>query len=166
MRDLKFDKENPNAGTQRGDYVLELSVEKTGINRSIVVDKNGVIVAGNKTIGKLGERGLDDADVVVVKTKGDKLVVVQREDWDLYNDTQARLYSYLDNHAALVGIELSGLHIEKHEEQGISFSEFLYPEELAKALGIDISEEKEGSGEESNNSDHASECPNCGYIIG
>lgn len=144
-KDLKFDAQNPNSGTQRGDYMLELSMQQTGVNRSVVVDKNGVLVAGNKATGKILEQGLvSPEDIVVVKTRGEKLVVVQREDWDIYKDAQARLYSYLDNQAALVGIELTGDYLEQHEAQGVDFSTFLYPEELEALFGKRSGAEGEG----------------------
>lgn len=80
ITDLTFDPDNANRGTERGSYMLERSLEKFGAARSIVIDKNGVVIAGNKTLAKAGELGIEDA--AVIQTNGEKVVAVQRMDLD------------------------------------------------------------------------------------
>lgn len=78
LSSIQPDSRNANKGTERGRYALERSLEKLGAGRSILLDKNGKIIAGNKTAETAGEMGIED--VVIVRTKGDKLVAVMRED--------------------------------------------------------------------------------------
>lgn len=93
LDDLTPDANNANKGTQRGVYMVEHSLEQYGAGRSILVDKSGRVIAGNKTLQAAIEKGFD---VEVVKTDGKRLVVVQREDLDLTEDDRARLLAYAD----------------------------------------------------------------------
>lgn len=64
------------------------SLTRLGAGRSIVADKNGVVIAGNKTLQAAEAQGIP---VRIVETDGKELVVVQRTDLDLANgDTRAR----------------------------------------------------------------------------
>lgn len=75
---LKFDKRNANKGTQIGGSLLEKSISKNGLGRSVLVDKDFNLIAGNKTTETAGALGLDNC--IVVDTDGTKLVVVRRTD--------------------------------------------------------------------------------------
>jgi len=87
--DLKQDPRNANLGTRRGKEMLEHSLSQYGAGRSIVVDKGGVILVGNKTTKVAEELGIP---IRVVQTDGKELVVVQRTDLDLMSDDdRARL---------------------------------------------------------------------------
>jgi len=81
ISDLIPDSGNANKGTERGAAQLEVSLRKYGAGRSILIDRNGRIIAGNKTVENAAAIGLDD--VIVVETTGDKLVAVKRIDLDL-----------------------------------------------------------------------------------
>ena len=81
LSSLSPDEHNANKGTERGTFMIRRSLEKLGAGRSLVLDKNGRIIAGNKTAESAAEIGLED--VLIVRTRGDKLVAVLREDLDL-----------------------------------------------------------------------------------
>lgn len=49
LSDLQPDDRNANKGSERGTYMIRRSLEKLGAGRSILLDKNGRIIAGNKT---------------------------------------------------------------------------------------------------------------------
>lgn len=103
VTDFQPDPQNVNKGTERGQYMVETSLTRYGAGRSIVVDKNGIVLAGNKTQQAAVDLGIEEA--VVVETTGDKLVVVKRNDLDLLNDPKrAREYSIADNRAGEVGL--------------------------------------------------------------
>ena len=96
ISDLKPDPRNANKGTQRGLRLLDDSLRELGAGRSILVDREGRIIAGNKTAERAADIGLED--VVVVETDGTKLVAVKRTDLDLENgDGRARRLAYYDN---------------------------------------------------------------------
>lgn len=94
--DLTPDPLNANRGTERGAALLEDSLRRYGAGRSILADRNGVVIAGNKTLEKAAELGIP---IRTIPTKGTELVVVVREDLDLINDPadKARALAYFDN---------------------------------------------------------------------
>ena len=95
--DLTPDGRNANQGTQRGLRLLDDSLRNHGAGRSIVIDRDGRIIAGNKTAERAADIGLDD--VIIVQTDGRQLVAVQRTDLDLEDDpdNRARMLAYYDN---------------------------------------------------------------------
>ena len=46
---LKQDAKNANRGTQRGNAAVAQSLKTLGAGRSILIDKHGNVIAGNKT---------------------------------------------------------------------------------------------------------------------
>lgn len=98
LSDLSQDKRNANKGTTEGHAIIEKSLSKLGTGRSIVVDKNGVIIAGNKTAIAAQSAGIDDA--TLVESDGTKLIVVQRTDLDLQHDSKAKELAIADNRAS------------------------------------------------------------------
>ena len=107
LSDLVADPANANVGTERGTQMLEDSLQAYGAGRSILVDRHGVIVSGNKTGQKAGEIGMED--VIVVHTDGTRLVVVQRDDLDMNSedDTRARMLAVADNAIGEANLEWS-----------------------------------------------------------
>ena len=133
ITDFQPDPANANAGTERGLRVLDDSLAETGLGRSIVADKNGIVIAGNKTQQAAVDRGFEDA--VVVHTTGDTLVVVQRDDLDLADPTgAARKLAYYDNRAGQLGLEWSAAQIAADVAAGLDLSALWQPDELAAIL--------------------------------
>lgn len=98
LSEFKADPANPNKGNARGRAVLDSSVKELGAGRSLVADKDGVIVAGNKTREAMLKQGITKA--IVVEVDGDTPVVVQRKDMDMSDPTgTARKYAFMDNRA-------------------------------------------------------------------
>lgn len=75
------DNKNFNKGTQFGEHLMDESLRKFGLGRSILLDKNNRIISGNKTTEKAGELGYEK--VLVIETDGSTLVAVKRNDIDL-----------------------------------------------------------------------------------
>jgi len=134
LSDLQPDANNANKGTERGRYMVEQSLRKLGAGRSIVLDKNGKIIAGNKTAETAGEVGIKD--VVIIRTKGDQLVAVLREDLDLDDPTgKARELAYADNRAGQVSLEFDADVIATDLLTGLDLSDWFTPLELGD-MGI------------------------------
>ena len=124
LADLTPDGENFNKHTEFGQKLLEDSLRKFGAGRSILVDKDGNIIAGNSTTETAAAIGMDD--VIVVPTDGKKLVVVQRTDLSL-DSPEGRELALADNMTALKGIDLDLAKVQ--ETLG---------DDLAKAWGLDL----------------------------
>ena len=102
ITDLVGDNLNFNKGTQYGDHLMEESLRQFGLGRSILLDRNNRIIAGNKTTEKSGELGFED--VLIVETDGKTLVAVKRIDIDL--DSKAgRELALADNATAHANLE-------------------------------------------------------------
>jgi hypothetical protein len=99
---LVLDDKNFNAGTENGQKLLEKSLRQFGAGRSILIDKNNRIIAGNKTVEQASNVGLKD--VIIVETTGDKIVDVKRTDIDI-DSRQGRELALADNAVAVADIE-------------------------------------------------------------
>lgn len=105
LSDLTFDERNANRHTMRGLAMVEESLGRCGAGRSVLADKNGVLIAGNGTVEVAAGMGVDDNDIIVVESDGTKLVVVQRTDLDLNgDDSRARMLAIADNRSAEVSL--------------------------------------------------------------
>ena len=124
LADLTPDGENFNKHTEFGQKLLEDSLRKFGAGRSILVDKDGNIIAGNSTTETAAAIGMED--VIVVPTDGKKLVVVQRTDLSL-DSREGRELALADNMTALKGIDLDLDKVKEH-----------LGDDLAKAWGMDL----------------------------
>lgn len=140
--DLEPDPENANAGTERGIDMVEHSLSKAGAGRSILADKNGRIIAGNKTLQAAVDLGFEDIEVV--KTDGKKLVVVQREDLDLEGeDPTARRLAIWDNRSAQLGLAWNTEQLQKRYEEGLGPA--FTNDEMQELVTVDREEKSDGS---------------------
>ena len=129
---IKPDVKNANRGTERGRYMVEASLRETGAGRSILLDKDGRIIAGNKTFEAASDIGLP---VRVVETDGTELVAVKRTDLDLDDDTgTARKLAYYDNRAAQVGLDWDAEQMLADLGAGLDLSAMFRQDELDELL--------------------------------
>ena len=129
ISDLKFDDKNFNKHTQAGMGLLEKSLKEFGAGRSILIDKDNNIIAGNGIIEAAGQAGFEK--VKIVETTGDEIVAVKRTDVSLNSD-MGREMALADNATAAADLEW---------DEDI-LNEFFEPEELNKWL-VDIKPYKE-----------------------
>lgn len=94
LKDLVFDNKNFNKHTEFGMSLIEKSLRNNGAGRSILIDKNNRIIAGNGVTEVAGQIGLDD--VQIVETDGTKIIAVKRTDIDL-DSKQGREMALADN---------------------------------------------------------------------
>lgn len=132
IADFQQDRKNANRGTQRGLAALDNSLRKYGAGRSVLVDRNNRVIAGNKTIERAADIGLDD--VIVVDSDGTKLVAVRRTDLDLETDSAARELAYADNRVAELDLDFDPLTIAADLEAGLDLSGLWDDTELAVIL--------------------------------
>lgn len=133
VSELTPDPDNANLGTERGDYMLARSLEKYGAGRSIVVDKNLVEIAGNKTAAKWGEMGADR--VLVIPTDGRTLIAVQRQDWDVNENegvNPAREYAFADNRIGEMNLKADDVAIIRAVDAGVDLGDLWFDDELAE----------------------------------
>lgn len=92
---LKPDGLNARRRTQRSHSLLERSLSEYGAARSIVIDEEGTVLAGNGTLEAAASIGIEK--VLVVPTDGNTLVAVQRTDLTPRQKTE---YAISDNRSS------------------------------------------------------------------
>ena len=76
IKDLKSDHKNARKRTDRSAELIKESLQRYGAARSIVIDENNRILAGNGTIEGAKEAGIDR--IRVIETDGDEVIAVRR----------------------------------------------------------------------------------------
>lgn len=151
---LTPDPKNANKGTIRGRHALTESLKRHGAGRSIVADKNGVIIGGNKTYERAQELGLETQ---FVHTNGEKLVVVVRDDLDLEQDPDARELAYADNRVAELDLNMDLDQLRADLDEGFDLAYLYRPDELERLIGetrqMQQSESDEDDSDEEQDSD-------------
>lgn len=121
---LLQDNRNANKGTQKGRAALRESLKELGTGRSILLDKNNRIIAGNKTTEAAIKEGIKN--VRVVETIGDEVIAVRRKDLDLDGDDgRARRLAYADNRIGELGLDWD-MDIIKEDLFSIDGLDFLF----------------------------------------
>lgn len=95
--ELKFDDKNFNKHTEYGMSLLEKSLRENGAGRSILIDKDNNIIAGNGIVEAAGSVGLEN--VKIIETTGDEIVAVKRTDLEL-DSKEGREMALADNATA------------------------------------------------------------------
>lgn len=139
IENLVPDNLNANKGTEYGQHLIESSLSKFGAGRSILLDKNNRIIAGNKTIENAGIIGLED--VIIVETTGEQIVAVKRIDIDL-DSAQGRELALADNATSKANIAWDHENIAKIQDEwnvdvedwGIPVEEVQQPPEPPKQV--------------------------------
>lgn len=122
ISELIPDDKNFNKGTEYGNALIEKSFQKFGAGRSILLDKNNRIIAGNKSTENFGASGGED--VLIVESDGTKLIAVKRTDIDL-DTPQGRELALADNATAKANIVwdeeiiVEEIGVEVAEEWGV-----------------------------------------------
>lgn len=93
---LKFDKRNYRKHNEKNKKLIRKSLEECGTGRSIIVDSNDEIIAGN---GVYEQAKAMNIPVKIVETDGTELIAVKRTDLKTSDDKRTKL-AILDNSTA------------------------------------------------------------------
>lgn len=138
IADLLPDKRNARKHNPRNIGMIEKSLQEVGAARSIVIDENGNILAGNGTIEAAAQAGI--TRVQVVDTDGETIVAVRRT--GLSKKEKKRLALYDNRTAELASWEPEVLSELRTEDQDILEDMFAI-EELDEILNEKTEEEEE-----------------------
>ena len=78
LKSLKPDKRNARRRTAQSKHLIQESLNRYGAARSIVIDEDNVVLAGNGTIEGAQAAGI--SNVKVVETDGTEIIAVRRTD--------------------------------------------------------------------------------------
>jgi hypothetical protein len=159
---LQPDERNANKGTERGAYMIRQSLQKLGAGRSILLDRNGKVIAGNKTLESAADIGIDD--VILVRTDGKRLVAVMREDLDLDDPAgMARELAYADNRTGQVSLDWDAGVLAADLEQGVDLGDWFKDWEIQAMMLPTPPDEWKEYDESAADSVEFHECPECGH---
>lgn len=123
MSEIHFDDDNANMGTEKGDRIVEKSLKKLGFGRSVLLDKDNKVIAGNHVLKGSAKQGFNKK-IITVDVDGDTIVAVRRTDLTL-DSAKGRQMAIVDNHSAVVGIDLSQeVMLRQAEEHDFSLDDF------------------------------------------
>lgn len=127
LKDLTPDPQNARAHNPRNIGMIERSLNEVGAARSIVVDEDGVILAGNGLVEAAAQAGIEK--VQIVEVDGDTIVAVQRKGLTPEQKVKLALFDNRTN-------ELSGWDSTVLAEMSaeLDLSDLFYSEELATIL--------------------------------
>jgi ParB-like chromosome segregation protein Spo0J len=156
LRDLTTDPENRREHNPRNVGMIVDSLQHVGAARSIVIDEDGVVLAGNATLEAAAEVGIEH--VRIVEASGHELIAVRRRG---LTAEQKRALALADNRAAeLATWNLDQLRADAAD--GLDLSAFWSDTELADLLGADAPVPKfEPAAAEHRLDELAKHCPTC-----
>lgn len=153
---IKFDKRNYRKHNDRNKELIKKSLEECGAGRSIVIDNDDEIIAGN---GIYEQAQALNIPVKVVETDGSELVVVKRTDLKTDDEKRKKL-AIMDNSTS----DTSEFDIE------LLKTDFEIPE--LQDLGLPVFEESDidvdsffEDAEEKEKKKKTITCPHCGEEI-
>ena len=123
IRDIIPDDHNFNSGTEKGREMIEKSFREFGAGRSILLDKNNRIIAGNKSQQAAIATGI--TKVRIVDTDGDEIVAVRRRDVDL-DSKVGRELAFADNATQQVSLawDETELQAVQADVEGFDIADF------------------------------------------
>jgi len=127
--DLEADPHNANRGTDRGRAALTRSLRDYGPGRAVLIDRHGRVIAGNKTVEQA--KALD-IPLRVVKTDGQYLIAIQRDDLDLATDPRAKALAIADNRVGELDLEWDVEMLKQLHADGLDLGAFWTDEEFAE----------------------------------
>lgn len=95
LKDIKFDHKNYRIHSDENKALIRKAIKETGLGRSVVIDSDNELIAGNGVVSQLPE----GTKVQVVETDGSTLVVVKRTDLKRGDKKRKQLAAY-DNSAS------------------------------------------------------------------
>ena len=128
IKDLTPDPNNRRKHTSRNIGMIVDSLHDVGASRSIVIDENNEVLAGNATIDAAGEAGI--TKVRVVDASGEEIIAVRRVG---LSDAQKIKLAISDNRSAEIA-EWDTEQLQQDISSGVDLSSFFYEDELSALL--------------------------------
>ena len=113
IEELIQDDHNFNKGTEKGKELIEKSFRELGAGRSVLIDKDNRIIAGNKS--QIGAMDAGITKVRVIETDGTELIAVKRTDVSL-DSKEGRELALADNATTDANLEWDKEELKKAQE--------------------------------------------------
>nr|DAH99293.1 MAG TPA: ParB protein [Caudoviricetes sp.] len=122
MTEIKFDKRNYRKHDDKNKSLIRKSLEECGAGRSIVIDNDGEIIAGNGIYEQAQKLGLKTK---IIETDGSDLVVVKRTDLNT-DDEKRKQLAVMDNSTS------------DSSEFDLELLQVDFDEEVLESMGLEI----------------------------
>ena len=109
IQELVQDQHNFNKGTAEGEKLMQKSLTELGAGRSILIDKDGNIIAGNKTQKAAIAAGIQK--VRVIESDGSELIAVKRTDLSI-DSKKGREMALADNLTTQVNLAWDAVELD------------------------------------------------------
>ena len=152
--DLTPLRKNPRKRTERSHATIVRSLEEFGAARSIVIDEEGTVLAGNGTVEAAAELGI--TRLRVVETDGTELIAVRRTN---LSAEEKQRYVIADNRSSELSEWDAPLLVSMAQE--LDLGEFWQPDELQPLLDETIAQLEEEQ-QKPERKPRTVSCPNCG----
>lgn len=144
LSDIKFDKHNYRKHSDKNKNLILKSLKKCGAGRSILIDKEGEIIAGN---GVYEQAKTLNIPVKVIETDGTELIAIKRTDLATESKKRKELALFDNSASDAVEWDLSNLKadfdLSQLPEYGLNLEEFVIPEEEKEIVEDEVPEEVE-----------------------
>lgn len=142
IQELVQDQHNFNKGTAEGEKLMQKSLTELGAGRSILIDKDGNIIAGNKTQKAAIAAGIQK--VRVIESDGSELIAVKRTDLSI-DSKKGRELALADNVTTQVNLAWDAVELDTiAAQEGIDLPDWgLDPKDLGIAQEQEQQEAKE-----------------------
>jgi hypothetical protein len=154
-KELKYDSRNYRLHNEKNKRLIRKSLEDCGAGRSIVIDREDTIIAGNGVYEQANEMGLP---VRIIESDGSELIAIKRTDLGT-KDTRRMALALADNHTSDTSVFDMDAVIEDFDREVLEEWEFPLPSDI----DIDAFFEDKGTGKDKEEKPVV--CPNCGIEL-
>jgi hypothetical protein len=158
IKSLKPDHKNARRRTDRSSQLIQESLQRYGAARSIVIDEENRILAGNGTVDGAKAAGIEN--VRIIETDGDEIIAIKRTN---LSEEQKIGLALADNRTSdLSEWDQEMLHTLSQEHD---INDWFTPEDLNSITGDPVSELEPPQDFDEVDDDITTEhrCPSCGY---
>lgn len=122
IEELVYDDHNFNQHTAEGMELLEKSIRENKFGRSILIDKDNRIIAGNGIVEAATKTGTKK--IRVIETDGDELIAVKRKDLSL-DSQEGRRLALADNATSAANLKWDEKELKNAEKEwGVSLDDW------------------------------------------
>lgn len=122
IEELVYDDHNFNQHTAEGMELLEKSIRENKFGRSILIDKDNRIIAGNGIVEAATKTGTKK--IRVIETDGDELIAVKRKDLSL-DSQEGRRLALADNATSAANLKWDEEELKNAEKEwGVTLTEW------------------------------------------
>lgn len=146
IQELVQDQHNFNKGTAQGEKLMQKSLTELGAGRSILIDKDGHIIAGNKTQKAAIAAGIQK--VRVIESDGSELIAVKRTDLSI-DSKKGRELALADNVTTQVNLAWNAVELDTiAAQEGIDLEGWGVPKDVLKLPVYEVEVEEDDFDEE------------------